>query len=1562
MKSLYCFVFYLLFILPISISAQCDQAITPTNIEDNSDFIIILPVSGAQNDDLGDPLQGICGINIEFTHDAISDLVIQLTSPSGQVITLVGDFNSVGNITLNADWDVSFVPCFVTPSPDLGILDTIWSNDAAWTNLGGYTGSYYPANGCLEDFNTGSVNGNWVLRIIDGAQFNAGSILSFGITFCDDTGLLCTPCSPEGGSQTNMIFNRCTNEDLNLDFMVIGENTDVDYSYLYLVTQNGELVEIKQDTDFSNLAAGSYEVCGVSILEENTSELINTTLTYTEIVDGAQDGSLEYCLDLSDNCTVLEIIEAPPIQIIDEKICLGESFPLGGQMFTNEGSYPVLVPSTTGGCDTNYVLNLEVVEIDPMITSSATELTCSNNTLTLDRTLSLQENTSSFTWSTSDGLFDGAPDDETIEIMFPGTYILEQSEDGCILQEVITINENAEVPNVSISAPALSCSDPSVLITVSSDVAIQSAQWMGPGGFTSSEIEPTVSFAGSYFVELIDISGCRINRFFELQQGIDQAVITLSANELTCENSSTLIDLQSNTSLTSFQWTGPNGFNAEVQSPLVNTPGMYFVEAEDEDECRSFATIEVVGNLQSFDYQVFGNTFLCPGGSKRIEAVSSISGSFYSWSGPNGFQSNEPNPAVTSEGTYYVDIIANGCVVRDSVVVDRDISELPDYEIEIDTLGDCENPRFLLTAIPLENEFQTSLLRWVVNGIGVIGTGSQIEVSNTGTFRLFVNSLNGCLVIRNITISPLDDAPSISLIQKQQVNCNSGLGEGILDVTYDSGFSYSWEGPNGYIADTSRIENLEHGFYFLTVTDINSGCVTEFNDRIILDTLPRNSNISSTAINCNNSISNVTLAVNGGGNTYNWQGPDGSFTTRNIEVSQGGLYYLTVTGGNGCITLDSVDVIEDFAPPNIILQDTVVDCSSGAAPLTTITSDPGVVYEWTGSNNFTSNTASPIVFLPGEYYLEATGINGCVLIDTIVISENPDTPVPLLSFSNTLDCIDTSATLFGIVDIPVVSYQWMGPDGFESDQQNPIVSEPGTYYIRVATVNQCIGRDSITLDQIIILPESSFVYDSLSCVEANAVFSATSTDPGATFNWFGPNNYSESGSNVSAQDTGEYILATRGSNNCVALDTFLLDTKPVDLDLANLINCYNPTIQLDTLDEILDFQIEWTGPDGFTSLENTPIVSEQGTYTGTMVGSNGCMGSLSITVELDTVRPIAIVNQSGLLKCEVTQTEISGIGSSEGEDFIYSWDNIGGDIISSDSSIVISIDGPGEYTLTVIDTTNGCPSSAMIDIVVEPNDIAGYTAEGVSQSCFGVNDAMINISEIEGGTGPFSYSLDNVLYLQDPTFTDLPPGEYNVYVKDSFGCILATDVIIEEVDAVELDLGDNLDVFLGDDVEISANTNLTMEQIESIYWQIADQVGCSDCLSFTLNPDQDILIELTITDENGCIFRDEVNVRVDQDPVLYKPNIFSPNNDGVNDIFFLSSNPGVLQIRSLFIFDRWGTKVFENFNFLPGDPNAGWDGTLNGSNLLPGVYVYQAEIEMITGVIRPIKGEVAIIR
>ena len=119
---------------------------------------------------------------------------------------------------------------------------------------------------------------------------------------------------------------------------------------------------------------------------------------------------------------------------------------------------------------------------------------------------------------------------------------------------------------------------------------------------------------------------------------------------------------------------------------------------------------------------------------------------------------------------------------------------------------------------------------------------------------------------------------------------------------------------------------------------------------------------------------------------------------------------------------------------------------------------------------------------------------------------------------------------------------------------------------------------------------------------------------------------------------------------------------------------------------------------------------------------------------------------------------------------------------------------------------------------------------------------------------------------------------------------------------------------------------------------------------------------VTATDSNGCIQQDFLVVNIDDDKALFIPNVFTPNDDFVNDQFFISTNYFAEEIEELSIFDRWGNHVFQRINFQPNDPALGWDGRMKNKLMNQGVYAWKARVRFRNGEVVIKWGDVTLLR
>ncbi len=175
------------------------------------------------------------------------------------------------------------------------------------------------------------------------------------------------------------------------------------------------------------------------------------------------------------------------------------------------------------------------------------------------------------------------------------------------------------------------------------------------------------------------------------------------------------------------------------------------------------------------------------------------------------------------------------------------------------------------------------------------------------------------------------------------------------------------------------------------------------------------------------------------------------------------------------------------------------------------------------------------------------------------------------------------------------------------------------------------------------------------------------------------------------------------------------------------------------------------------------------------------------------------------------------------------------------------------------------------------------------------------------------------------------------------------------------DIGQDTILEPGESIVLDVSYLLEGSDIQYI-WTPTSLFNCDTCsIGATLPLHNDGIIKVNIRDEKGCEAQDQILIRV-VDNNYYIPNIFSPNLDGINDIFTVYSDKGAGMVNFLKIYDRWGELIFESRSFEPNNESKGWNGTFNGKVLNPGVYVYMTEVQSKNKIKKLLKGSITLIR
>ena len=357
-------------------------------------------------------------------------------------------------------------------------------------------------------------------------------------------------------------------------------------------------------------------------------------------------------------------------------------------------------------------------------------------------------------------------------------------------------------------------------------------------------------------------------------------------------------------------------------------------------------------------------------------------------------------------------------------------------------------------------------------------------------------------------------------------------------------------------------------------------------------------------------------------------------------------------------------------------------------------------------------------------------------------------------------------------------------------------------------------------------------------------------------------------------------------------------------------------------------------------------------------------GEVTVGVQVNPL-PVVDAGADVQLGCSRLVATLGGEQTSQGGQFQYLWTAANGTSIDNPNELFIEVEEADTYTLLVENTMTGCQSSDEVTVTSDVNfPILFLGMEPVS--CYGEEDGYVKVDSVVGGNAPYLYSFEHGDFGQQEVFGPLAKGTYEVTVRDDNGCESTEHILLLGAEAWELTLSTNLPlgesvIQLGEKLTLTAQVGLPVERIDSILW-IPDTLTFLDAFMVSTYPQITSTYKVMVTDDNGCTQEDFVTIYVDKKHDVYIPTAFSPNGDGVNDVFMVHAGHKVKQVKEFAIFNRWGEMLFHQKNFQPNDINYGWDGTLDGRPMNANVFIYSAEVELINGDIVRLSGDVVLLR
>ena len=231
-----------------------------------------------------------------------------------------------------------------------------------------------------------------------------------------------------------------------------------------------------------------------------------------------------------------------------------------------------------------------------------------------------------------------------------------------------------------------------------------------------------------------------------------------------------------------------------------------------------------------------------------------------------------------------------------------------------------------------------------------------------------------------------------------------------------------------------------------------------------------------------------------------------------------------------------------------------------------------------------------------------------------------------------------------------------------------------------------------------------------------------------------------------------------------------------------------------------------------------------------------------------------------------------------------------------------------------------------------------FQVETIQDYCSEGSNSIL-IFPVPETTKTISYSIDGGLTFRDNgLFENIGEGIYSIIINDSASCVWNLEpILFESYNALIGELTQNITIKLGDTVQLSVkNVNFTPI---SYKWNSKGLDMVDNGSTLLVSPYQSTEYEVKIFDQNGCSITLTTRILID-DSDIYIPNIFTPNNDGINDYFSIfAPSDDLRNIEKLAIYDRWGNLVYTISNQSL-QSFKGWDGKFNNRLVKSGTYAF----------------------
>ncbi|MBR9921957.1 MAG: T9SS type B sorting domain-containing protein [Bacteroidetes bacterium] len=1125
--------------------------------------------------------------------------------------------------------------------------------------------------------------------------------------------------------------------------------------------------------------------------------------------------------------------------------------------------------------------------------------------------------------------------------------------EGCSIDVPVTVPEPDPLDVSPVVINDVSCNglgDGSATITVDGGNYPYTYNW--DGGAQADSVAVGLD-GGMHSVLITDALGCVTLQNVSIEEP-DALDLDLSSTQINCFGDTTgtaTVAASGGAGGFTYQWDANTG--DQIDPTAVNlSAGTYEVVVTDVNGCSATEMIEVT-EYSEITLDSASTDASCSGvldGSASVSASGGGIGIFtYQWDS-NADDQVTATASDLGPGTYSVTVTdLFGCATETTVTVDAP-TEM-EVMLDVDSVS-CANA--------IDGTADVSVMGGTPNYIYIWSDGGPNQPNRddlaAGPHTVTVTDVNGCQQIIDFDIDA-PEAIDLELI-KTDVDCfddQTGTAS-VIPTGGSGGYSYVWDDAQ----DTQVATGLPAGTIGVTVTDVN-GCQESGTIEVEQPT-ELELTIDGTDALCfgaNSATATVTPTGGAGGYIYEWNDSDQQDTPTAIDL-EAGTYQVIVTDANDCTATATISVGE-AAELSVDTESTPVSCQGPPDGTATATPTGGTgpyTYTWEDGQD----TQTAIDLGPGNYNVTVTDANDCEFVTDVELVSPEDVAISISSTD--VSCnggADGEATILIDTGTAPFEYDW------SNGTSNPILGDvpAGIYTVTVTDFNGCETTDMVEITE----PEQIFAeldQTASLCHDGNngsaTVSEITYGNTPASIN-----DFDFSWSTVPAQNSSTAIGLTGGQtytviitdpNGCSIEETVTVD-NPAPMEILDVstqdVSCFegaDGTASVAAAGGTEPYEYQWDVSTGGQTGDEA-IGLEAGTYNVIVTDANGCQTTGSATL----IQPQALDVEFDVddVNCFGEATGFAAVDAEGGvSPYAFEWST------GSETNTTNNLPA-GIYQLSLTDA-NGCLLVDDVE-VTQPEAPVSAIGGGKDVSCFGLEDGTISV-QAEGGTPPYSYSLDNQTFSGSSTLVALEAGTYSVYVQDNNGCVFQTgDVTINEPDAFSVNVGPDITLDYGETVEIpDLSTNPDMPVSYNWWLSGPGTLDCTDCPNPIVDPmGFATTVFVAVTNEDGCIAEDLLRILIEKERIVEVPTGFSPNGDGENDLLLVHGKEGT-EVERIQVFDRWGELLYQAGGFPVNQTQIGWDGNFRGQEMSSGVYIWYLEVIYEDGSRESLKGSVTLLR